>query len=385
MKTRTFTPLLAIALLGLCVGVGAEIESTPAPGASDWPIYRGDAALTGVAATTLPDAPKLLWSFKTEGPILSSPVVGNGRVYVGSSDEKLYALDMKTGAKVWDYAAGAQIEAPPTLHGDAILFGATDGSLRKLDAASGESLWEYEAGDKIIGAPVVASIGERKLVLIGSHDTFLRCVDFKTGEQVWTYATDNYINATPTLLDGGAKVAFGGCDGLVHVVAVEDGSKIAQIEVGDYVASAGAYADGKLYVGHYGNQFVRIDLHAGRIDWSYAEHNFPYSSSPAIGESLVVVGGHGKRLIALKREDGTEVWSFPTLGPVDGSPVIAGDKVLFGSGDGRLRILSLADGKELWSYEIGGGIVGSPAVAARNIVVGSEDGSVYAFGDGNSP
>jgi outer membrane protein assembly factor BamB len=35
---------------------------------------------------------KLRWQFKTRGMVLSSPVVDNGIVYIGSTDHYLYAL-----------------------------------------------------------------------------------------------------------------------------------------------------------------------------------------------------------------------------------------------------------------------------------------------------
>ena len=37
-----------------------------------------------------------LWSYATEGPIDSSPVVANGVVYIGSYDHNLYAFGITT-------------------------------------------------------------------------------------------------------------------------------------------------------------------------------------------------------------------------------------------------------------------------------------------------
>jgi len=37
------------------------------------------------------------WVAKTGGPVLSSPAVANGVVYVGTRDGYLYALDTATG------------------------------------------------------------------------------------------------------------------------------------------------------------------------------------------------------------------------------------------------------------------------------------------------
>lgn len=47
-----------------------------------------------------------IWSFKTAAPVSSSPAVSKGIVYVGSVNGIIYALDSRTGAKVWSYTTG---------------------------------------------------------------------------------------------------------------------------------------------------------------------------------------------------------------------------------------------------------------------------------------
>ena len=50
---------------------------------------------------------RLLWKFETGGDVASSPAIGSdGTVYVGSHDEKLYALSGKSGGKLWEFKAG---------------------------------------------------------------------------------------------------------------------------------------------------------------------------------------------------------------------------------------------------------------------------------------
>src|SRR5437870_5089821 len=80
--------------------------------AADWPMYRGNAALTGVANELLPKKPALLWSFKTGGPVRSSPVIAGGKVFIGSDDFKIYALDFASGKKLWEFKTGAAVHAP---------------------------------------------------------------------------------------------------------------------------------------------------------------------------------------------------------------------------------------------------------------------------------
>ena len=52
-----------------------------------------------------------LWSYKTRGNEVSSslPAVANGVVYVGSDDGNVYALNAITGAKLWSYRSPREL------------------------------------------------------------------------------------------------------------------------------------------------------------------------------------------------------------------------------------------------------------------------------------
>jgi hypothetical protein len=52
---------------------------------------------------------RFLWEFKTGNGVNSSPAIGSdGTVYVGSIDHKLYAINGKSGVKLWEFETGEQ-------------------------------------------------------------------------------------------------------------------------------------------------------------------------------------------------------------------------------------------------------------------------------------
>lgn len=346
----------------------------------DWPIFRGDSALSGVARGALPDRLGLRWRFQSVQPIRSSPVIKDDRVYIGGNDSKLYAIDLNTGTEIWSYQTQDAIEAAPCVVDDMVYVGSSDGYVYAIHTNDGSLAWQYETGDKILGAVnwTPAPDGASKWVLVGSYDSKLHCIDSQTGQSIWTYTTESYINGAPAVLDG--KIVVGGCDAHVHVVSVADGQALAQIDAGAYIAGSIAMDGTLAYVGHYGNEFLCVDLNLNEVRWRYADRKFPYFSSAAIGPVQVVFGGRDKRLHCIDRGTGQPIWTFATRGKVDSSPVICGDRVVVGSEDGNLYLVSLAEGKELWSYPIGEAITSSPAIARETIVIGADDGSVYAFG-----
>ena len=48
-------------------------------------------------------------------PFFSSPTVANGVVYIGSTDDHVWALDASTGEKLWSYKTGYFVNASPTV------------------------------------------------------------------------------------------------------------------------------------------------------------------------------------------------------------------------------------------------------------------------------
>ena len=369
-------------LLCLCAEKEAGERILDVEGAS-WPIFRGDSALSGIAEDRVPDKLSLLWSFKTESYIISSPVIGSGAVYIGSTDGKVYSLDLLGGRELWAFDTEDDIEASPLLLNDSVYFGNLSGEFFCLDRLSGQERWRYKCGSSIYGSAnwVVNPNNQEAWILVGSYDNRMYCLDASAGDLIWVYETDNFINGAPST--DGTHVIFGGCDEILHIVSVSDGAKAGEVWAGSYIPGSAAIVGNRAYLGHYDNQLVAIDLLEKKIVWKYEdeEHPGPFFSSPAVTEDRVVIGSRDGYLHCVDRKSGEKIWDFQTFDEIDSSPVIAGDNVVFGSIDGRLYILNLKDGEKIWSYEIGAALIGCPAAAGGLIVIGAEDGRVYAFGE----
>ena len=167
------------------------------------------------------------------------------------------------------------------------------------------------------------------------------------------------------------------------MISTKDGTKIAEIEAGAYIAGSAALYDDKAYIGHYGDKLICIDLSAEKILREYGDKKkgAAFFSSPAVNDEVVIIGSRDRLVHCVGRNSGEKIWTFRTRDEVDSSPVICNDYVVVGSNDGRIYILNRNDGSLHWSYEIGAAITGSPAVTAGKILIGADDGFIYAFGD----
>jgi outer membrane protein assembly factor BamB len=356
----------------------------------DWPIYRGDRAMTGVAQGHLADRLELAWRYGTGGPIESSPVVADGRVYIGSGDGLCYALSLADGELLWRRRLGEAadlpgIEAPPMVHDGMVYVGNTIGTLAALDAQSGAVKWTFrgEGAGKFAGAANHATLADgRKVILVGNYDSgSLYCLDVTTGQRVWTFVTDQPVNGAPAIDARRGLVVFGGCDGHIYALDLDTGERAGLIDVGHPNPGTVALHGGTAYLGHYGNALVAADMQAGEIRWTWTspDRPMPIFGAAATDGRRVVFGGRDRSVHCVDARSGEGIWHFATGGKVDSSPVIVGDRVVAAGDDGRVYLLGLDDGRRIWSYEVGQAIVASPAVAGSYVIVGSKDGAVYGF------
>jgi outer membrane protein assembly factor BamB len=352
--------------------VALVIAATSA--AADWPVFRGNALQNGVVEAKLPDQLDVLWKFSTKDAIEGAPAIVDGVVYVGSFDDHLYAIDLKTGEQKWKTKLGP-IKASPSVKDGKVYAGDVEGKFYCVDAAKGEKLWTFETGGEIASGCNFA--GDR--ILIGSHDETLYCLDMK-GNKIWDFKTQGPVNGAPVV--AGGKTFVAGCDSNLHVIDIKSGKEDFSIDLGGQAGATAAVRGDGVYVGTMNNQVLGIDLVNRKIDWTFEapKRKQPFYASAAVTDSLVLVGSRDKKVYAIDRKKGDAVWEWATDGRVDCSPVVVGSRVYFGSLDKNFYVINLKDGSKAQEIELDSGVLGSPAVGGGCVVVGTEKGTIYCLG-----
>jgi outer membrane protein assembly factor BamB len=360
-------------------GALAVLPALAAVRGDDWPVYRGDALMTGVSKAKLPDKLVVLWAVETRDAIEGAPVVADGVVYVGSYDEHLYAADLATGKEKWRYKADPKMSAPfkasPAVRGKHVYIGDIDGDFHCVEAATGKRVWKFQTGAEIASGANFAG----DLILFGSHDETLYALT-PDGQVKWKVKTEGPVNGSPVVSDGKTFVA--GCDGSVHVIDVARGVELAKIELSGQAAATAAASGDRLFVGTMTNEVQAVDWKKQSVDWTFRPEKRaqPFYAAAALTDKLVIAGSRDKKVYALERDSGKEKWHFETDGRVDGAPVVVGDRVFVGSLDGNLYVLDLASGAEKARFKLDGPVTGSPAVVDGYLLIGTQKGTLYCFG-----
>lgn len=368
------------------------------------------------------------WTFEVAGFPPGSPLIVDGVVYVMATGGT-YAIDLETGKELW---SRTDISGTSSLaFADGALYAHSNGAtLFRLDPKTGQNVWgpakTYDmAGCDGTSSPVIAG----NLVLVGHACGGLEvganagmgmakggveAHSLADGSKVWTYITtegseDGAMVWSTVSADVEAGVVYAGTGNnytvggansdSIHAISLDAGTRIwrKQVNTGDTwslrVAPAGPdtdfgsnpiVVDGMVAAGDKGSSFWALDDQTGEILWSRtkltasrdAAHGGILMNGAFDGNAfyaLVNTGGtRVTKLVALKKDDGTDLWPAKTFNKTAwGAPTIA-NGVIYAPVDDELHVLNAATGEELTSFTTGGTIAaGAPAVAQGHVVVGS--------------
>ena len=338
-----------------------------------WPKYHNNPQNAGIGSgggsTGVPK-----WLFYTKGIVASSPAIaGDGSLYFGSFDNKLYAVN-RDGSQKWSFSTGNVIWSSPAIAKDGtIYFGSEDNSFYALNP-NGTKKWAFATGGPISSSPTVSGDGT---VYFGSWDNSLYALT-SSGTKKWSYTTGNLIGSSPAI----------GADGTIYVGASDanlyainpNGSLKWKFKAGNSITSSPSVAsDGTIYVGSSDHNLYAFNPD-GSGKWIFTTGS-TIVSSPAIGsDGTIYVGSNDFNLYAVT-PNGELKWNFPTGLAISSAPAIGSDGTLyFGSADGFVYALA-GDGSVRWKASTKGAVVSSPSIDSDGTVyIGSNDQSVYAFG-----
>src|SRR6478609_6791574 len=77
-----------------------------AQGTSNWPQFRGNPRLTGIAASDVPANLSLKWTYEGGESFESSPAIADGVVYAAAGNGDILAIDLASGKLRWKRPTG---------------------------------------------------------------------------------------------------------------------------------------------------------------------------------------------------------------------------------------------------------------------------------------
>lgn len=348
----------------------------------------------------------LRWKYRTGGPVPSTPAVAGAMVYVVSYDGKVHAIDARTGLPRWKFETGGErrFEArglhgflpknqtiadafdvylsSPLVVAGRVFVGSGDGNVYALDAASGELQWKFATGDVVHASPSYAG----GVIFVGSWDSYLYAIDAQTGAQRWRFhgGEDAEIHnqvgfqSSPAIVDG---VVYVGCrDSNVYAIDAATGEERWRFNnAGSWVVGSPAVTQGKvIFATSDSALYIVLDAATGK-PLARQEGKAYMFSSPAVAGDVVLTGVVNGTLEARDLASGALLWTFAT----DASKrnegwILTADRrfnapLLYTS---LWREAPLVAAERQWSI---GSIFSTALVVGGTVYFGSVDGALYAI------
>ncbi|MFQ6128224.1 MAG: PQQ-binding-like beta-propeller repeat protein, partial [Thermoplasmata archaeon] len=159
--------------------------------------------------------------FNTGYAMYGSPVIFEGKVYVGngyysftSPTNHFFSLSATDLSLVWEFYPGAPTSffSSAAIAYDKVFIGSLDGNLYALDPQGGSVIWQYPIG-ATWSSPAIAS-GK---LFIGSKSGYLYSFDvMDTPQYDWRYLTGGPVDSSPAVSDGKVYVGTHGGGGRIY-------------------------------------------------------------------------------------------------------------------------------------------------------------------------
>lgn len=405
MKFRSFVAAGALALLAACSGGfdPSDIDTSVYGAGDNWDNPGGDWAeshFSRLGDITKQNAGQLglAWEYDlgTARVQEATPVVIDGVMYTSGNLGRVYALNAATGEQLWTFDPGVDMQANRYACCDQanrgvavadgkVFVGSLDGHLFALDAKTGKVAWRKDTiadrsrGYTITGAPEVAG----DVVVIGNagaeYDTrgYVTAYDLKTGKEAWRFYTiphdpadgpqeSKALDAALKTWDAKSRWDIGGGGTVWDAITYDPAYDQVIIGVGNggpYPLKTRSPSGGdNLYL----DSLVALDRKTGEMKWHYQEtpqDSWDLTATQPMMLAELEVGGEKRPVVMHTPKNGF----FYVLDRETGKPLAANalvrtswaDKVDLKTGKAHLT-------PEFSDYSTGPKIVFPASSGARN-------------------
>lgn len=217
MKQSRYAALVLLVFASFAAST-AQSQVTPqrlldsAKEPQNWLMYSGDYSghrFSSLDQITLANASTLVpkWAYQTMagGKFETTPLVVDGILYGTGQDDRAFALDARTGRPIWQYQRALPADIRPccgrvnrglAILGDKVFLGTLDSHVIALDSRTGNVVWDATAFDYRKGYSItLAPLAIKNLVLVGVSGGeygirgFIDAYDAGTGERKWRFYT----------------------------------------------------------------------------------------------------------------------------------------------------------------------------------------------------
>src|SRR5436853_256721 len=406
-----------LVLSGLAIDARAQVTAARIANSSkepqNWLTYSGDYAGRRFSTLDQINAANVhslvvKWVYQTgaTGKFETTPLVVDGILYGTGPDNRVFALDAHTGRPIWLYQRQLPADIRPccgrvnrgvAILGDKVFLGTLDAHVMALDAKTGNVIWDVAAVDYKNGYSfTLAPLAVKNLIILGVSGGeygirgFIDAYDADTGQQKWRFYTVPAPGEPGHDTWEGDSWKIGGAPAWITGTYDPETNQLFWPTGNPSPSNRG---EGRAGDNLYSNTLLALDADTGKLSWHFQftkhdEHDWDATQVPITidlgGKHLIAQANRNGFFYVLDRNTGQLKWEFRHLSPTySGVLSTAGGLLFTGDAEGNFIALDAASGKPLWHFQMGGAVYASPlafSVDGREYVAIAAGSSLYTFG-----
>jgi alcohol dehydrogenase (cytochrome c) len=299
-RPQKFNIIVGMRLTLILFTVSSALAQDAGATRNDWQHYGGTQFAWRYSALDQVNADNVktltpIWMFQTGDyaeNLQATPIVTGGVMYLITARARVFAVDAATGREIWRYQypevprnIGGFVGNRGVAVGDGkVFFGTKDNYMVALDQKSGRLVWKVNVDDtkqcgcQITAAPLVV----KDKVIVGgtggdgAHRGYITAFNTKNGRLAWRWYVipgpgekgHDTWNGDSWRFGGGAPWLTGSYDPAFNLVYWGTGNAAADFYDGERVVAG---ADKSKDVNLYTASVVALDADTGKLRWHYQE------------------------------------------------------------------------------------------------------------------
>jgi len=293
---------------------------------------------------------------KDEESVGGGVAAADGKLFVSSGLGVVEALDAQTGASVWRKRLATPMHSAPTVSNGRLFVVSDDNELFAMNSATGEVLWTYQGiveSARMLTAPspaifedtVIAPFASGELVALQAQNGVVLWQDaLSSTGRLTPLSSLNDIASGPVIADG--YVIATAQSGVTSAFDLRNGQRIWSQPAGSlgYPWVAGDF----VYTVTTGGEVACLSKTSGAVVWTQQLQAFKnekkrkeriaWAGPLLIGETLLTISSHG-RAAELNPYSGEIIREYKMGDPVYVAPIVANQTVYVLNDEAKLTAL----------------------------------------------
>jgi outer membrane protein assembly factor BamB len=318
--------------------------------------------------------PDTIWRFKTVGYTPSFPYVDDKIAVIGDESAHVYALNVKTGEKVWDCNPGAgpgsgKKSIIHSIVGDSkyLYFNNCSASVWAIDRATGKVIWRYDQGrfDDDVFTRIVQT---DSTIILNTLVPSVLCLRKKDGHVSWEFKDIKERQEPSAICMEKGKIYFSCRDSSLLSLDAGTGKKLWTITTRSAAMPFGPVVLGDLLIAVLKDSVAPIQcfsITTQKLKWEMdADRSMIFGHD---GKVFVF----GKGVLCLDAQTGKELWKIDGDFTWYTAPFFTDKKIFYHNRIGNtLWVIEEDTGKALQKYTMQGKTYTVPFVTDKYIFYG---------------